>query len=670
MSKKKSVKSKINNDNNTQTNEENIATDTSSDNTEEKSVKNNTEESPAPDKISQANNKSDGIISAVSEFAVRNNILTRFIGLFLIVSSVILMINYNKETKIRYNDNGNWQSFCKSVNLFPVMFVIAAAFILLCILKKKVSKLKNINFDSYILVAGMLMFGVSMLWRSDNFYAAIGIIAVTTVLSICLLKPDDFRHISALPKKVYFIALMVIAAGMVTYISYLTICGHRIMYTSTYDMGIFIQMYHSLSTKLSFVTTCERAKFLSHFAVHFSPAYLVLVPFYFIHPQAETLFVSQALCAMGGVVPLWFICKKYNFSNISSFLFGIVYVFSSTLISPCFYDFHENAFLPLFLMWFFYAIEKDKHVMMYIMAVLVLLIKEDAALYIICIGLYLLLSGRKKRHGFILFTSSTAYFLIVTSLMSKYGEGVMTSRTYGNLMTDWEGGFGEVIKTVLTNPAYFISECFKEEKFIFILTMLLPMMFLPFVTKKISRLLLVVPFLLMNLATGYSYAFNIGFQYVFGTTTLLLYVSVLNLSDFDKKNFKTILPVMVLASVFTSVSMDSGKLNNHEIYRDNKEKYQTLAACFDTVPEDASVLATTFCVPQLANRDEIYMLDESNYMEPDTCDFVVLQTEYSSDWMNEKINKLGEEGYVLYCNEISAIEIYISPDYMNKVRSE
>ena len=575
MSKKGSNNKDKDISNNIQISEKNDRDEKSSDNQEDKPVEKNIDEISSSENISKADNKSDSIISSVSEFINRNNILTRFIGLFLIVSSVILMINYNKETKIRYNDNGNWQSFCKSVNLFPVMLVIAVAFILLCILKKKVAKLKDINIDSYILVAGMLMFGVCMLWRSDNFYAAIGIIAVTTVLSVCLLKPDDFRHISAMPKKVYFIALMIIAAGMVASISYLSICGHRIMYTSTYDMGIFVQMYHSLATKLSFVTTCERAKLLSHFAVHFSPAYLVLVPFYFIHPQAETLFVSQAVCAMGGVIPLWFICKKYNFSNISSFLFGIVYVFSSTLISPCFYDFHENAFLPLFLMWFFFAIEKDKHVMMYIMAVLVLLVKEDAALYIICIGLYLLLSGRKKRHGFILFTSSTAYFLIVTSLMSKYGEGVMTSRTYGNLMTDWEGGFGEVIKTVLTNPAYFITECFKEEKLIFILTMLLPMMFLPFVTKKISRLLLVVPFLLMNLATGYGYAFNIGFQYVFGTTTLLIYVSVLNLSDFDKKNFKTILPIMALASVFTSVSMDSGKLGYHENYRDNKEKYQT-----------------------------------------------------------------------------------------------
>ncbi len=578
----------------------------------------------------------------------------------------MIIKNYNKETQIKYDQN--WQMFCENVNLFSIMAVVAAAFIILCIIKEKIKRLKEINFDSYILVAGMLMFGVSMLWRGDNFYVAIGIIAVTTVLSMCLLKPDDFRHLSALPKKVYFIALMVIAAGMVTFISYMSIRQNNVMYTSTYDLGIFVQMYHSLSTKLSFVTTCERAKSLSHFAVHFSPAYLILVPFYLIHPDAETLLISQAVCAIGGVIPLWFICKKYKFSNVSSFLFGIVFIFSSTFISPCFYDFHENAFLPLFLMWLFFAIEKDKPVFMYIMMVLVLLVKEDAALYIICIGLYLLLSGRKRRHGFIMFTSSTAYFLIVTSLMSKYGEGVMTSRTYGNLMADWDGGFGDVIKTVLTNPAYFISECFKEEKLMFILTMLLPIMFVPFATKKISRLLLVVPFLLMNLATGYSYAFNIGFQYVFGTTTLLLYVTVLNLSDFDKKNFKSILPVMALASIFTAVSMDSGKIYFHEMYNNNKEKYQTFEACFDVVPEDASVLATTFFVPHLANRDELYMLDESNYTEPDTCDFVVIQTEYNDEWLDAKRSILSQEGYVLYCNELSAIEIYISPDYLEKVK--
>ena len=41
----------------------------------------------------------------------------------------------------------------------------------------------------------------------------------------------------------------------------------------TYDFGIFSQMFHSMRTTGLPVTTCERDRVLSHFAVHVSPIY-------------------------------------------------------------------------------------------------------------------------------------------------------------------------------------------------------------------------------------------------------------------------------------------------------------------------------------------------------------------------------------------------------------
>jgi len=607
-------------------------------------------------------------------FAEKHNIFSRFIGIYLLISAVKIIINRNTENAPHwFND---WKTYCEKTNLQLILFIAAAAFILITFLKEKIAKFREVNTDSYILAGGSVLFGCAAVWRSDNFWLALSVIMVIAIFITCYIKKGDFRHLSKLNSKIFFIAVIALAAGVASFISYCSIMQYRCFYDSTFDLGIFVQMYHSIVTKFTFDTTCERNELLSHFAVHTSPVYLLLAPFYFFFRKTETLLIAQGILAVSGVIPLWLICKKYKFSNTGAFLMSIVFIFSSSLISPCFYDFHENVFLPSLLMWFFYAIEKDKHVLMYIMMVLVLSVKEDAALYVMCIGLYLLVSGRKRRHGFIIFTLSAAYFLTVTSLMGKYGEGVMTSRTYGNLMTDWNGGFGNVIATVLTNPAYFISECIKEDKMKFILIMLIPLMFVPFATKKASRLIIVVPFVLMNLATGYPYAFNQGYQYVFGTTACLMYVSVMNLSDFSRDNFRSVISVMAAASVITSVSLDSGKLYFGEIHRDFNDRYVMMESCLDTIPDEASVLAYTWSVPYLANRDEIYMLEENMKTEDDynngnaelNYDFIVFSEGDHSEEMNEMRKVAEMNGYTEYCGNPGGVQVYISSEYLEKIK--
>ena len=125
-----------------------------------------------------------------------------------------------------------------------------------------------------------------------------------------------------------------------------------------FDFGIFVQMYHNMAESFAPVTTCERDKLLSHFAVHFSPIYYTLLPFYYIFPTPYTLLIGQAVLVATGVIPLVGICRKFKFSNMATIGFSVVYLFCVELIAPCFYDFHENAFLPMLLMWFFYAVEK------------------------------------------------------------------------------------------------------------------------------------------------------------------------------------------------------------------------------------------------------------------------------------------------------------------------
>ena len=84
-----------------------------------------------------------------------------------------------------------------------------------------------------------------------------------------------------------------------------------------------------------------------------------------------------------------------------------------------------------------------------------MLVKEDAAVYVACIGLFTIFGKRKYIKGTVMTVSAVVYFLVVTTLMQKYGLGVMTYR-YSNFMVDGAGSLMDVIRNFVTNPAYAI----------------------------------------------------------------------------------------------------------------------------------------------------------------------------------------------------------------------
>ena len=614
-----------------------------------------------------------------ASFIAENNVVARLIGLFMLFSSGVFISNYNKENRLRFFDlhNGDvWKDYASSVSIGKLAVFIIIGFAAVSLIKKFVPKVRKFGFDEFLLVAGCLSFGICAVWRNDsnplNGVFSFGIVLVVIILLHWFLDTERCIVVRRIPNIGFIAILAACAAGVAGYVAWTTICKHRIFHTAVFDLGIFTQMYHSIVTHFTQVTTCERGYDLSHFAVHFSPIYYVLAPVYFLFPSPETLLASQAVLAVSGFIPLYLITRRYGFSNVLSFLFTLVYIFSVSVISPCYYEFHENAFLPPLLMWFFYAIEKENKILMYVFMVLVLMVKEDAALYVMCIGLYLLFSGKNRKHGAIIFCATAAVFVNVLALMSKYGEGAMTNRTFGNLMRNYDSGFGEVIKTAITNPMYFINQCFLTgdedkfyEKIVFFTVMLLPLLFTPFITKKKSRLFLVVPFIVMNLASGYPYASKFDYQYVFGTATCLIYAALINVADMDRKAIKEIVPLMTAASVIMFAANDTNKLYYADIYKDFKENNDRKNAFCEAIPEDASLLATPFLIPHCANRDKLYVLDEGSAPNPDTTDFVIFE-DGTDEWKQNKRALLESEGYTIYNEAEGLIVIYVSPDYKNK----
>jgi len=302
--------------------------------------------------------------------------------------------------------------------------------------------------------------------------------------------------------------------------------------TPTYDFGLFAQMFHYMKTTGQALTTLERNGLLSHFAVHISPIYYLLLPIYMIWPKPETLQIMQVLIVLSGLIPLIQLSRHFMLRDSYQVILSFFYLFHPGLVGSSLFDLHENCFLAPLILWLLLFLEKRLHLLICIATMLVFAVKEDAAVYVVLIGLYMLLSGKRKMTGIFMAVAGSVYFLIAVSILEANGIGAMFGR-YDNLIARKAWGFAGIFITLLTNPGYFLNELLIPGKIEFLLTVISSLGFIPIMQRHTHRLILLTPLVIMNLMPTYPYQYELIYQYHYATTVLMLYVIILFLSGTD-----------------------------------------------------------------------------------------------------------------------------------------
>jgi len=529
------------------------------------------------------------------------------------------------------------------------------------------------KITEYSLIFSFMVFAVMTLYEGNgNFGTALALCIVGAIVAVYTVNKGcfDFGRVDIDKRaKITFVAI-------VTFVFTFILASYGVLrywtYSSpNYDFGIFCQMYHNMSQTLIPNTTCERDYLLSHFAVHFSPIYYLLLPVYWIFPYAETLQISQAIILYSGIIPLLLLAKEKGLSNKVCAVLTVVFCAYPALSMGCNFDFHENCFLLPLLLWVFYFGEREKYLSMAIFTVLALMVKEDVFIYVIVYGLYLMISKKKYKLGSILCAGALAYFTVAYTILTKNGLGIMDNSRFGNLIFG-DGGLLGVIKTFITNPGYTVSQLFIDgnnglTKITYIIEMLGCLAFLPFITKKTSRYILIAP-ILINLLSTYRYQCDIGFQYHFGITAFLFFATILNLADLrsDLKRYLGVIAVMVSIFMYLAVFFPNA-YGRYEVWKKDGEMYTNLDKVLETqIPDDVSVACNTFLLPHLCQREEIYEiyyhLDDNGNVKTDV-DYVVYFLRGTMS-QNEKksMTKFRQAGYKeIYRDDL--IFIYVSPDF-------
>lgn len=563
-----------------------------------------------------------------------DNVVMRLFSSWCLTALVLLTLTESDFTQLE---------MFAGVSLKMFIGIFAAIFVLITV----VNIVRKRAYDRRILPVAFGLYALGVLLQSEaNFYVGlcVAVLAVIMLVYYYMTGGLDLKNPFTAKKRNFVIITAVVvfaavcgAAGVLRYVS---------LYSPNYDFGIFCQMFYNMRESFSPVTTSERDKLLSHFAVHISPIYYLLLPFYFVFPSPVTLQIGQTAVLASAAVPAYLLCRHFKLSDAKAACITAVTLLQPVVMSGTLYDIHENCFLFPLLLWVFWAFERNKYVLLTVFSLLTLCVKEDAAVYLVFFAIYAILGRKRYATGVVMLIVSGAWFAAATHLLDKYGDGVMTGR-YENYMVG-EGTLFDVVKNVLADPAYVFTQMFRDEngaygaKLQFLLQLTVPLAFLPFTAKKVSRLLLLLPAVLLNFMTLYPYQYNISFQYAFGSAAFLTYLAVMNLADMKPNMQKIFSCAALVCSVVLFLNLNATQTRRYiQQYNANSKSFSVMREALSEVPEDKSVCASTFLMPHLSKRSVLYEVYYHTPKNGEKLDYIILDARFSYNDEVEKYTALG-----------------------------
>ncbi|MGN0205315.1 MAG: DUF2079 domain-containing protein, partial [Coprococcus sp.] len=223
-------------------------------------------------------------------------------------------------------------------------------------------------------------------------------------------------------------------------------------------------------------------------------------------------------------------------------------------------------------------------------------------------------------------------------------------------------------------PMKVLYECADVEKIGFILLTMVPFCGMPLMTRRYERFILLIPYILVNLMSDYRYQHDIFFQYTYGPTACLFYLTIVNYADMAVKLKNAFLKYMPLLLAVTVSAICFGltvvpvAVHYPASYINQKEYYKEIGEMLALIPDDASVAATTFYTVPLSSREILYDVRYSSEEHLLSTEYVVLElgnescytryAETENDGYDNLVLLLKENGYELVAEMEDTMTIF------------
>ncbi len=432
--------------------------------------------------------------------------------------------------------------------------------------------------------------------------------------------------------------------------------------TSAYDFGLYEQGVWLLSRFESpFVTLMGR----NLLGDHSSFVLLLVAPLYWIIGSTALLLVVQALVVAAAAIPIHLATRQITGSDALGFVFGLVYLLHPAISWTVLENFHPDAFLGLFISMVWWAIVTRRTVWFWVSVALALSVKEDVAVILVGIGVWLSVR-REWRRGIALIAVSLLTMLTMLFVVMRSFTGV----TFRNSWRIPFGGPGGFLRAIFSSPRQVVDHFLSDGRPFYLFQMLAPTGFVflraPLLTATASLVLFV------NVLSTFWYQYQIEYHYSIVAVPSIVIGTAWAIRVLVGRNRRYAVALVLACSVLTAYLWSPLPMSRREVPTWPPSHPIAVAAreIIEVIPPNASVTAQHSVTAHLARRSEIYMFPnpfKSTLYGPDvfregdrldaaeTVEYVVLQRNLSAEdetvWALERddfVEIAGNEYWAVY----------------------
>ncbi len=416
----------------------------------------------------------------------------------------------------------------------------------------------------------------------------------------------------------------------------ISLVNHYLYRTYAFDLGIYNNMLYSYSHfKLNY-TPIQQPLVYHAFADHFEPVFFLFAPFYWIFGSYTLIIIQIVMVIFGGLGAMRF-AQLHSNNNTLSIAILIQFYAMWGVYSALAFDFHNNITAAMIVPWVMVFAQQKNIKPLIIAWAIILLSKENMALYgiFICLGLALhYFKDKQLRNLFLILTAASAvYFVLVVKVFipsfQQPGAGYLYDSMYRSLGTTPK----EILGNIFNKPGYLFSLLFEnysgEALFNGIKSELHFSVLISggiFMLYKPQFLVMLIPIYAQKLFNtdaarwGINYHYSIEFVPVLTACTAVFIASI---NTAEKYKYYLGFLVAVITLYYTISKMDSrvsiwyDKVNTRfyapEHYNNNQTT-KTIRVELNALPlkDEDAISAQNNLVPHLSNRTYIYLYPESS----------------------------------------------------------
>ncbi|MER7502761.1 DUF2079 domain-containing protein [Nonomuraea pusilla] len=384
-------------------------------------------------------------------------------------------------------------------------------------------------------------------------------------------------------------------------------------------------------------------------ADHFSPAYALLAPLYWIRDGPQTLIVAQALLFAAAIPFLWTFTRR-ALGIAPAYLVSVAYALSWPVAQAAGFDAHEVMFVPVLTAAMIERYQAGRRLAALAAMLGLLLVKEDMGLMVIGAGVCLVLVGDRLRGVLVAATGAGAVLVVRGLVITSLGGDSKDFWAYGHLGPDAPSA----ILAILRDPLSALLLPFSEEAKVDTLFLMAWPTLMLCLLSPIS--LIALPHVLERMLSDRTPWWQAEFQYNAFTVVILFCAGVDGLTRLlrlvrraDDRSLKLAWASGVFVVALTLVPRFAlDQLYHPAFYEGDRVKVSAAAAAVRVVPPGVTVEAVNSVGPALTRKATVLLWSGTPHGAP----WVVADTarwEFpfgSPDDQRLQVDRLLADGYV------------------------